>query len=127
LVQSGALQRVLSEQQKVSALALARDILTICDCVPGVAELLRMPKKGLDDLAERTFRITVKQFMDAHTFHEARIRQCCVHVGTFEEDPRRYSFCWRWLFDDATDFPAVRLEHRGGLTPLAVISSGEGR
>jgi hypothetical protein len=126
LVQSGALQRVLSEQQKVSALALARDILTICDCVPGVAELLRMPKKGLDDLAERTFRITVKQFMDAHTFHEARIRQCCVHVGTFEEDPRRYSFCWRWLFEDATDFPAVRLANRGGLSPLTLISGGEG-
>ena len=38
--------------------------------------------------------------------HEARIRQCCVHVGTYEEDPRRYSFCWRWLFQDASDFPA---------------------
>jgi uncharacterized radical SAM superfamily Fe-S cluster-containing enzyme len=62
----------------------------------------------MDDeaMAKNTFRITVKMFMDEHTFHEARIRQCCVHTGTFEENPRRYSFCWRWLFDDATDTPS---------------------
>lgn len=121
LVKSGALQRVFSEQQKVSALALAKDILTMCDCIPGLSDLVR--GNTVEALAERTFRVTVKQFMDSHTFHEARIRQCCVHVGTFEEDPRRHSFCWRWLFDDATDFPsgppprAVRLEPlpmRGG-------------
>ncbi|RYG27052.1 hypothetical protein EON82_00930 [bacterium] len=57
--------------------------------MPGIRELLTPggTKESLDKLAERTFRVTVKQFMDAHTFHEARIRQCCVHVGTFEEDP----------------------------------------
>lgn len=109
LVQSGTLQRVFSEQQKVTALGLAKDILTMCDCVPGVRELLCSPKESIEKLAERTFRVTVKQFMDAHTFHEARIRQCCVHVGTFEEDPRRHSFCWRWLFEDATDFPESRI------------------
>jgi len=108
LIESQALQRVFSESQKVSALALAKDILTICDCVPGVAELLRTPKEGVEKLAERTFRVTVKQFMDAHTFHEARIRQCCVHVGTFEEDPRRHSFCWRWLFEESSDFPHLQ-------------------
>jgi len=61
-------------------------------------------EQALQQAAQRTFRITVKMFMDAHTFHEARIRQCCVHTGTYEEDPRRYSFCWRWLFADAGDF-----------------------
>ena len=65
----------------------------------------RLTDKSLELTAERTFRITVKQFMDAHTFHEARLRQCCVHSGTFEEDPRRYPFCWRWLFADAHEFP----------------------
>lgn len=108
MIANGAIQRIFSEQQKVTALGLARDILTLCDCVPGVSELIRAPRQSLDKLAERTFRVTVKQFMDAHTFHEARIRQCCVHVGTFEEDPRRHSFCWRWLFEDATDFPPSR-------------------
>jgi uncharacterized radical SAM superfamily Fe-S cluster-containing enzyme len=116
MLRSGALQRVLSEQQKVSALALAADVLRLCDCVPGLSDLIRRPDEGLDRMAERTFRLTIKQFMDAHTFHEARIRQCCVHVGTFEEDPRRHSFCWRWLFADATDFPA------GRGTPLRVVS-----
>jgi hypothetical protein len=114
MVKSGALQRVFSEQQKVGALQLAGDMMRMCDCVPGLMDLLGATwqklrgDKAMDLLAERTFRITVKMFMDAHTFHEHRIRQCCVHVGTFEEDPRRHSFCWRWLFADATDFPARR-------------------
>ena len=121
LVRGGVLQRVFSESQKVPALELARDILTMCDCVPGLRELLTPggTKESLDRMAERTFRVTVKQFMDAHTFHEHRIRQCCVHVGTFEEDPRRHSFCWRWTFADASDFPA-----RGtgeGRTALRVV------
>ncbi|RYG37112.1 radical SAM protein [bacterium] len=119
LVKEGVLQRVFSESQKVSALALARDILSMCDCVPGIRELLTPggTKESLDKLAERTFRVTVKQFMDAHTFHEHRIRQCCVHVGSFEEDPRRHAFCWRWLFDDASDFPT---RQRG--TPLRMAA-----
>jgi uncharacterized radical SAM superfamily Fe-S cluster-containing enzyme len=116
MLKSGAIQRVLSEQQKVNAIALAADLLKMCDCVPGLSDLIRKPSENLDKMAERTFRVTIKQFMDAHTFHEDRIRQCCVHVGTFEEDPRRHSFCWRWLFADASDFPA------GRGTPLRVIS-----
>ena len=114
MLRSGAIQRLLSEQQKVSAVALAADIFRLCDCVPGLSDLIRRPGESLDRMAERTFRVTVKQFMDANTFHEARIRQCCVHVGTFEEDPRRHSFCWRWLFEDAVDFP------KGRGTPLRV-------
>lgn len=117
LAKSGALQRVFSEQQKVGALQLAGDLMRMCDCVPGLIDLLGAAwnkvqgEKALDRMAERTFRITVKMFMDAHTFHEARIRQCCVHVGTFEEDPRRHSFCWRWLFDDASDFATKRVSN----------------
>ena len=119
LVRGGVLQRVFSESQKVPALELARDILTMCDCVPGLRELITPggTRESLDRMAERTFRVTVKQFMDAHTFHEHRIRQCCVHVGTFEEDPRRHSFCWRWTFDDATDRPLLRT----GTKPLRVV------
>jgi uncharacterized radical SAM superfamily Fe-S cluster-containing enzyme len=110
MIKDGTIQRILSEQQRASSLQLAWDIVKMCDCVPGVRDLFTSwwPGKkeaNLDELATNTFRVTVKQFMDANTFHEARIRQCCVHVGTFEEDPRRYSFCWKWLFDDATDFP----------------------
>lgn len=110
MVKNGTLQRVLSEQQRASSLQLAWDLVKMCDCVPGVRDLFegwggRRDASQMEQLATRTFRVTVKQFMDAHTFHEARIRQCCVHVGTFEPDPRRYSFCWRWLFEDASDLP----------------------
>jgi uncharacterized radical SAM superfamily Fe-S cluster-containing enzyme len=116
LARSGVLQRVFSEQQKVGALQLASDMMRMCDCIPGLTDLLgaiwskAKGERAIEKLAEQTFRITVKQFMDAHTFHEARIRQCCVHVGTFEDDPRRHSFCWRWMFPDAEDFPHGRGE-----------------
>ncbi|MDQ3814219.1 MAG: radical SAM protein [Armatimonadota bacterium] len=112
MLKSGALQRVFSEQLKVGTPALMGDIAWMCDCIPGLPELLggiwsrvRGRNDMLEHAAERTFRITIKMFMDAHTFHEARLRQCCVHTGTFEDDPRRYSFCWRWLFADADDTP----------------------
>ena len=112
LLKAGVLQRVFSEQQNVSALALARDLMKMCDCVPGLTDALgslwnrvKRDDGAMDRVAESTFRITVKMFMDAHTFHEHRIRQCCVHTGTFEQDPKRHSFCWRWLFADAVDFP----------------------
>lgn len=117
MLKSGALQRVFSEQMRVGTTDLTRDIAAMCDCVPGLSQLLgslwsiaRGNSDVLERLAERTFRITVKMFMDAHTFHEARIRQCCVHTGTFEDDPRRYSFCWRWLFADAADVPTQDAE-----------------
>ena len=116
MVRDGVLQRVLSEQQRASSLKVAADLYRMCDCVPGLSDLVtgiasRFRREEI--LAERTLRVTVKMFMDAHTFHEARIRQCCVHVGTFEDDPRRYSFCWRWMFDDASDRP--------GRTPLRML------
>jgi hypothetical protein len=112
MIKDGTLQRILSEQQRASSLQVAGDLFKMCDCVPGLTDLMGGIWKAfggedrlLENMAMKTFRVTVKMFMDSHTFHEARIRQCCVHVGTFEEDPRRYSFCWRWLFEDAQDFP----------------------
>lgn len=110
MIKEGVLQRIFSEQQKSSALQTALDLMKMCDCVPGVRDLFTTLWPGskrpdMETLATNTFRVTIKMFMDAHTFHEARIRQCCVHVGTFEEDPKRHSFCWRWMFEDAQDFP----------------------
>jgi hypothetical protein len=146
MVRSGVLARVFSEQLPVPSRDLGSDLSWMCDCVPGLPELLggawkrirggqnsaastwdalKNPKQAvLDSLAERTFRITVKMFMDAHTFHDARLRQCCVHTGTFESDPRRYSFCWRWLFADATDFPEAPQAPRHNLIPLESLASG---
>ncbi|MBI5831633.1 MAG: hypothetical protein HZB16_04885 [Armatimonadetes bacterium] len=78
-----------------------------CCCLPNLSALLgglfRRAQKEPVVLAEasrRAFRITSKLFMDAHTFCEQRVRHCCVHTATFEDDPRRHSFCWRWLFGD---------------------------
>lgn len=110
MVKSGTLQRLLSEQQAPSSLKVAADLFRLCGCIPGLTESIdfftaKNQNKALEKLAQSTFRLTIKQFMDAHTLHEARIRQCCVHVGTFESDPRRYSFCWRYIFEDARDFP----------------------
>ena len=109
MLKSGALARVFSEQMPPSAPALALDLAKLCGCVGGLADLLEVMKprgaSTLEKAAERTFRVTVKMFMDVHTLHAARIRQCCVHTGTFEDDPRRYSFCWRYLFADAGEFP----------------------
>lgn len=116
MVKEGVLQRLFSEQQAPSSLKVAADLFKLCGCIPGLHEAIdaikgsRDQKRDLRRLASRTFRVTVKMFMDAHTFHEHRIRQCCVHVGTFEEDPRRYSFCWRWLFADSHDFPERALK-----------------
>jgi uncharacterized radical SAM superfamily Fe-S cluster-containing enzyme len=123
MLRSGTLQRVFSEQQKMSAPQLAQDLAWMCECIPALGPLLgglwarvRREEQLLERAAEATFRITVKMFMDAHTFHEARLRQCCVHTGTFEADPRRYSFCWRWLFADATDTPGPAFLPVEGLT-----------
>ncbi len=107
MLRSGAIERVFSNSGQVSTLKMASDIARLCGCVAGLPEILGAlwsQKPDLESVAQKTFRITVKQFMDAHTFHDARIRQCCVHSGTFEHDPKRHSFCWRWLFDDASDF-----------------------
>ncbi|MBI2301463.1 MAG: radical SAM protein [Armatimonadetes bacterium] len=122
MLRNGSLDRLLSEQTAGTP-QVGRDLQRVCRCVAGVGRLLgglwrRAAREEalLERVAERTFRVTVKMFMDAHTFHEARIRQCCVHSGTFEAEPRRYSFCWRWLFADATDRPAV-----AGFVPLAML------
>lgn len=130
LLRSGSLVRVFSEQLKVGTPQLMADLANMCECVPNLMGKLgdlwrqctgqarRPQQSALEQLAQRTFRITVKMFMDADTFHEARLRQCCVHTGTFEKDPRRYSFCWRWLFADAEDFPerTEQMHHRLGVT-----------
>lgn len=116
MLKSGSIQRVFSEQMRVGTPQLMMDIAQLCACVPGLPQAVgglwtlihrngTQSPAALELAAERTFRITTKMFMDAHRFHEARIRQCCVHSGTFEQDPRRFSFCWRWMFADATDFP----------------------
>jgi len=119
LVRSGSLKRALSQAEPIAGLQLRQDLAHVCACVPSLGGLLQSlwkpMRRGREKaeaaeqahtrLMQRIFRITIKQFMDAHTFHYSRLRQCCVHTGTYEANPRRYSMCWRWLFADAADFP----------------------
>jgi uncharacterized radical SAM superfamily Fe-S cluster-containing enzyme len=117
MLSSAIPQRVFSEQLNAGSTDIAQDLARMCNCIPGLTDSLgkewQQALQASNDMelfsaaqaAQATFRITVKMFMDADTFNSARIKQCCVHTGTFEKDPRRYSFCWRWLFNDADDFP----------------------
>ncbi len=117
LVQSGALSRLFSREFSSGSIEVARDVARLCTCIPGVSRLVggfgefftgrrRANSKSAAHPGERTFRITIKQFMDAHTLNSHRLRQCCVHTGTFEDDPRRYPKCWRFLMGRGADFPA---------------------
>jgi len=122
-VLGGPLRRVFSQQLSAASPQLAADVAALCAKLPRMRLLVEglqrslitccagqseadgeAAEQALDELAQRTFRITIKMFMDAHRVHSARLRQCCTHVGTFESDPRRYPFCWRWLIPGLTDF-----------------------
>lgn len=61
-----------------------------------------------DAMARRVFRITVKPFMDAHTFDAKRIEQCCTKIVT--ETGEAVSFC------------AFNVLHRGGVPRTGTLS-----
>ena len=86
---------LLSEQSSLSHPSMGtiwRDICENCDL--GVSTLTKLATAQLPGqhkrlrsmLGERVKRITVKPFMDMHTMIEERLTQCCVHVGTVNEE-----------------------------------------
>jgi len=85
---------LLSEQSSLSHPTMStvwRDICENCDLGIGTlsklfaAQLPGQHKRLRSMLAHRVKRITVKPFMDMHTMIEERLTQCCVHVGTVNE------------------------------------------
>jgi uncharacterized radical SAM superfamily Fe-S cluster-containing enzyme len=56
----------------------------------GLREILSLVGKP-DEIGRRIFRITVKPFMDAHTYDEKRIEQCCTKI--LDEQGEAISFC----------------------------------
>lgn len=86
---------LMSEQSSLSHPSMStiwRDICENCDL--GIATLTRLAAAQLPGhqqrlrtmLGERVKRITVKPFMDMHTMIEERLTQCCVHVGTANQE-----------------------------------------
>lgn len=89
-----AILGLLSDQTSLSHPDIGRAFSTVCaSCDLGVGQLARLAADRFGNgrrlrrlLAERVVRITVKPFMDIDTMIEARLMQCCVHVGTKSVD-----------------------------------------
>jgi hypothetical protein len=63
--------------------------------------------------------------MDAHTFHEARLRRSCVLAGAFDCARRCSSFCRLWMFANASDFLAAPFDApMPTVIPLEQLSVG---
>ncbi|NUR05794.1 MAG: radical SAM protein [Nocardioidaceae bacterium] len=86
---------LLSEQSSLSHPSMGSIWKDICEnCDLGIGTLARLAASSLPGqrqrlrrmLGERVVRVTVKPFMDVHTMIEERLTQCCVHVGTVNED-----------------------------------------
>jgi len=115
LLKSGALGRIFSNEFGSGSRNLINDVAQVCNCLPRLSSMLSglgrllSPRAGGDRPAshpsERTFRVTIKQFMDSHTLNSQRLRQCCVHTGTYEANPRRHQMCWRFFSTWDADFP----------------------
>lgn len=93
---------LLSEQSSLSHPRMAdlwRDVCENCDL--GIGTLLRLAASKLPGrakalramLGERVVRVTVKPFMDIGTMVEERLLQCCVHVGTRDQQDQCAPFC----------------------------------
>ncbi|WP_353611965.1 radical SAM protein [Nostocoides sp. Soil756] len=94
-VVKSSLLDLLSEQSSLSHPSMAdiwRDLCTACDLGLGTLATLassRLPGRHESLrrlLGERVLRVTVKPFMDIDTMIEERLTQCCVHVGTVNDD-----------------------------------------
>lgn len=93
---------LLSEKSSLSDPRIGdlwRTISANCDL--GVSTLLTLASSVLPGrhrrlrrmLGERIVRLTVKPFMDISTMIEERLVQCCVHVGTRDEQDQCAPFC----------------------------------
>ena len=85
----GAARRVWSDMTHLRARQTLRDlgVLFARGGVRDVLPLLRSPEA----MAPRVFRIVVKPFMDAHTYDQKRIDQCCTKI--LNERGEAVSFC----------------------------------
>lgn len=108
----GAARRVWSDMTHLRARQTLRDLgmLFARGGVRDVLPLLRNPEA----MARRVFRVVVKPFMDAHTYDQKRIAQCCTKI--LNERGEAVSFCEYNVF------------HRGrtsreAIVPLMMVKS----
>jgi hypothetical protein len=107
-------------------------VLNLCEsCDLGLSGLLQRAgarllgrEQAAEPISKRLKRFTVKSFMDAWTLNVERLQQCCVHVGSIDQEqaPVRVPFCARQLFG------ALRERTAAGHVPLSAIRRvGEAR
>lgn len=99
----GALKRVWSDTVNLRAGRTLRDLVTLYQHA-GVKDLLPL-RNDPQAVGRRTFRIVVKPFMDAHTWDQRRVDQCCTKL--LNEHGEAISFCEYNVF------------HRGRKTTVA--------
>lgn len=85
----GALKRVWSDTVNLRAGRTLRDLMTLY-AHSGVKDLLPL-RNDPQAVGRRTFRIVVKPFMDAHTWDQKRVDQCCTKL--LNEQGEAVSFC----------------------------------
>jgi len=85
----GALKRVWSDTVNLRAGRTLRDLMTLY-AHSGVKDLLPL-RNDPQAVGRRTFRIVVKPFMDAHTWDQKRVDQCCTKL--LNENGEAVSFC----------------------------------
>jgi 7,8-dihydro-6-hydroxymethylpterin dimethyltransferase len=102
---SSAARRVWSDVANLRGRQTVRD-LTRLFRESGVRDILPLVGKP-DTIGKRIFRVVVKPFMDAHTYDQKRIEQCCTKI--LNERGEAVSFCEYNVF------------HRGRKSPEAII------
>jgi len=86
--------------------------------IEGLLDAMMDFQSGGEDLWDRVLTISIKPFMDAWTYDQDRIDQCCVHI--LDKDGNPVSFC---------EFNAInrpRMAHEAGAgsaAPIRVIDA----
>lgn len=102
---SSAARRVWSDVANLRGRQTVRDLTRLFKQA-GVRDILPLVGKP-DEIGKRIFRVVVKPFMDAHTYDQKRIAQCCTKILNTQGEA--VSFCEYNVF------------HRGRRTSEAII------
>jgi 7,8-dihydro-6-hydroxymethylpterin dimethyltransferase len=85
----GATRRVWNDTVSLRGGQTIKDLTTLFTKA-GIADVLRVRNQP-DEVAKRVFRVVVKPFMDAQTYDQKRIDNCCTKIVT--ETGEAVSFC----------------------------------